>query len=267
MGHGVCSYLVFCGCLFLRKSMVYHIICNSLLLVKIARIQDLSNPSIPKSRIIRLILRLAPVMLYFAIVVGCYATVLSKGGTRSIGSGLPEIVRIPMILYLMMVLTALVALGMLSVTRVCATGMNENNVKNNNETKPQGESGKNENSVEVGDGTLHSSTATTNGKKSYTNNDASENFATVATIVVPLVVCYTIMVAISVYFETAHVKLDLFILMIILITVFTLLALVSMVFMENSLGRTALGPPQLPEQLAQQQILENIENKELPSSN
>merc|ERR1712157_527357 len=59
-------------------------------------------------------------------------------------------------------------------------------------------------------------------------------------------VCYTIMVVVSVLFETQHVPLNLMLQMIIFVTIFTILALVAMIVMEKDMKRIELGPPQLP---------------------
>lgn len=213
-------------------------------------ISNNNHKGVPKSRLVRIVLRLLPIAVYFGIAIGCYATVLSKNGTRSIGAGLSEITRIPMVLYMMMVFTALVAMGMMSVCCCCTNDKTKNNNDDNNganidhddEKKDTKNDDHDDNNNIVVDATLGSNT---NGTVAH-NDSSGNNMITVASVLVPLVICYTIMVAVSVYFETSHIKLDLFILMIILVTVFTILALVCMVFMENSMQRIALGPPQLP---------------------
>jgi len=66
------------------------------------------------------------------------------------------------------------------------------------------------------------------------------------TVLAALFFAYGGMVAVSVVFESFHVQMNLLVQMILLVGIFAVLALFVMVVMEKDMRRVELGPPQLP---------------------
>ena len=179
---------------------------------------------VPKSQGVRYLIRLIPPAAFFAMVLAVYATTLR-------GQSISEIIRIPSTLYLCLLFTFFVGWGMISVTDTCF---------GNGIDIPQGL----DETAEV----LVLENAGSNEDADPVNSRPRvlQRGIGTGTVMVGFLVCYVIMIAVSVIIEQLHVPLNLLFLMIICVAVFTILALVGMVLQDSIMHRTFLGGPQLP---------------------
>ena len=216
---------------------------------------------IPTAQWKRWLLRLAPVVVYFGIVVACYATVLKPEDQTSIGvAWIGEIIRIPSILYLLALFTVLVSWGMMTThLKYCSNtvtsekldgGMNPV-VDADLPISPTGKSSADEEEDE--EARQHELLSPTN----ITFNKKFKNIS-VATSMAIFVVCFTLMVVISIIFESIHIEMTLIVLMVVCVAIFTVLSLVAMIFLEHEQERVSLGGPQ---QLLQEKEEEEQNNE------
>ena len=181
---------------------------------------------VPSSRWKRWSLRLVPPILYFIVVIVSFQTWLSVAD-RSLGAQMSGIIRIPLILYLLVLFVAIVAWGMLTASNaLCVCG-------NDKEAEVEAEE-------EV---TSSAAIETSADVETTSRKDVG---AGPGKVLAALFFAYGIMVAVSVVFESLHVQMDLIVQMVVLVGVFAVLALFAMVVMERDMRRVALGPPQLP---------------------
>jgi hypothetical protein len=219
--------------------------------VEVARAQRIGNDAstetfamVPKSRWVRYLVRLVPPVVYFAIVLAVYATVLSREDGSFNPLFIIEIIRIPSILYLLVLFTAFVGWGMISVANACSGG--ENGIPPQYTVKPSLEEGEETSEVPLTDN-ADESDGTQQQRRSQT-----KGFGT-GTVMAGFAFCYMIMIAVSVIIEQMHVQLNLLLLMIACVIVFTIFSLVAMVLMDSQLHRTALGGPRLPSAVSTRQ--------------
>jgi flagellar basal body-associated protein FliL len=181
---------------------------------------------VPSSRWKRWCLRLVPPILYFMVVIVSYQTWLSVAD-QSLGVQMSAIIRIPLILYLMVLFVAIVGWGMLVASNqscICCT--RKENVTEDEEDEQ--ESGVIETSANV-ETISRKGVGTGPGK-----------------VLAALFFAYGSMVSISVVFQVFHVQMTLILQMIVLVAIFAVNALFAMIVMEKDMRRVELGPPQLP---------------------
>lgn len=181
---------------------------------------DAFNKVVPSSRWKRWSLRLVPPILYFIVVIASYQTWLNVAD-KSLGVQMSGIIRIPMILYLMVLLVAIVAWGMLTASNVMCVCGKDKEIEVDSEEE----------------GTASADVETTSRKGVGTGPGK---------VLAALFFAYGLMVAVSVVLEVIHIQMSLIVQMFGLVGIFAVLSLFAMVVMEKDMKRVALGPPQLP---------------------
>ena len=218
---------------------------------------------IPTSQWKRWLLRLVPVMVYFAIVVTCYATVLKPEDQTSIGAAwIGEIIRIPSILYLLALFTVFVSWGM-TTTHLELCGNTVTSISCDDDKKLEQDK---EEMIAGGD----TPTSSPTGKLTADEEEVKQQEVSptrtfqkkyknisLATCMAIFVVCYTLMVVISIIFESIHVEMTLIVLMVVCVAIFTVLSLVAMIFLEQEQERVSLGGPQLLQEKDEQEEQQN----------
>lgn len=178
---------------------------------------------VPSSRWKRWSIRLVPPILYFIVVIASYQTWLSVAD-KSLGVQMSGIIRIPMILYLMVLFLAIVAWGMLTASNAtCVCGKDK---KTEVDAEERVTSSADDVEIET---TSREDVGAGPGK-----------------VLAALFFSYGLMVAVSVVIEYLHIQMNLLVQMITLVGIFAVLSLFAMVVMERDMKRVALGPPQLP---------------------
>lgn len=189
---------------------------------------------VPTKKWQRIIMRLLPVIIYFSIVLVCYATVLSKKGEGLSFQSLAEIIRIPSILYLLVFFTIFVGWGMLRFSDIWSGG---SNVVVDKDTSD------NSDNIEV----PSSPTSVAEERTDHLIEDHlfSSSKLRTGSMLIGFTICYGLMVSVSVLIEQFHLQLPLFILMVMLAIIFTFLSLLAMILMDKNMNRTALGSPKV----------------------
>jgi hypothetical protein len=183
---------------------------------------------VPSSLWKRWCLRLVPPILYFIVVIASYQTWLSVAD-QSLGQQMSGIIRIPLILYLMVLFLAIVAWGMVAASNaVCGCSKDKDvEVQAEEEDSPAA-------AIETS-----TDAEITTARRDVVGTGPGK-------VLAALFFAYGIMVAVSVVFESFHVQMNLLVQMIVLVGIFAVLALFVMVVMEKDMRRVELGPPQLP---------------------
>lgn len=201
-------------------------------------VQEISIPYesyIPTAAWKRAVLRLLPVAVFFGIAVACYSTVLRPPGQTSIGGAwIGEILRIPIILYFLAVLTAFMGWGLIQSSQLLRCGNTCHNNENGDDATSK--------NAGVNGGTV----ADRSGLASTSVMADRKSSIGTGMVIVVFVVCYALMVILSVALESIHVKTHLLVSMIICIVTFAFLSLVVMIVQEQEQHRIDLGAPRLP---------------------
>lgn len=173
-----------------------------------------SNPMVPEAQWKRCLVRLIPPVLFLAIVVIFYSTVLLKPDGSFNALFLTEIIRIPAILYLMVFFTCFVAWGMQSATNSMCKGSPEtpkttnHEVQTGEEPRAELEPTKEQCKVDAETGSSEDSLQ----KEQKDQKELPSPGLSTGTVMAGFAVCYMLMVAISIVIEQINVDMVLILL-------------------------------------------------------
>ncbi len=198
---------------------------------------------IPSSRWKRRFLRLVPPILYFIIVIVSYLTWLGADDQTLVGQ-IGGVIRIPIILYLLVVFVAIVCWGMLTASNAtCIYCKESTNSKGAQEEVK--DDGNEEEHLEDDNSSNEAMPASATDPSN--KEDARKDVGSVGPgkVLATLFFCYGIVVAVSILFEAIHIQMNLTVQMVSLCAIISVCALFSMIVMEKDMRRIELGPPQL----------------------